>query len=156
VNILPANASDNYDLTVLTKLSKAYWGYSKQQINAWSDDLTITSKYIEENEVYKLVLDKKIIGYYSYFKIEEQTVLLDNIFILPKYIGKGYGKTLMHDLFKRIEKDGFSIIRLYSEPKAELFYQKLGFVHKGEYHSKISDRYLAIMEMDLTSRYPRA
>ncbi len=150
MNILPAKTSDNYDLTVLTKLSKAYWGYSQKQIDLWSDDLTITSKYIEENEVYKLIVNNEIIGYYSYFKIEKQIVLLDNIFILPKYIGKGFGKTLMHDLFVIVSNDGFSIIRLYSEPKAEMFYQKLGFVPKGEYHSKISDRYLAIMEKILT------
>ena len=139
-SIPQSTSSDSHELNTITKLSKASWGYSKEQICAWSDDLTITSKYIRENEIYKLLINNEIVGYYSYFKIQPLSILLDNIFILPKYIHKGYGKILMLDLFTRVANDGICIIRLYSEPKAQLFYQKLGFTPKGQYHTKISNR----------------
>lgn len=42
-----ANSKDNEVLTAITKKSKAYWGYSDEQIKIWSELLTITPTYIE-------------------------------------------------------------------------------------------------------------
>ena len=91
MKIEKANIAENDILSKITKKSKAFWGYSKEQILKWNNNLTITKNYIEKNDVFKLVIENKIIGYYSYLKIENQNVKLDNLFILPEYIGKGYG-----------------------------------------------------------------
>src|SRR4051812_32652248 len=92
-----ATLNDSGILTDLTKKSKAYWGYSNEQIELWSEALTITRIYMETKDVFKLVLDEIIIGYYSFFTVDEDTLKLDNFFILPEYIGKGYGRELMND-----------------------------------------------------------
>lgn len=44
-----------------------------------------------------------IIGYYSYIYLNEDEVKLDNLFLLPTYIGKGIGKLLMNDFLQRIK-----------------------------------------------------
>ena len=102
MRILKAVIDDHLILTEVTKKSKSYWGFSQEQLNAWSHLLTITPDYIETKNVYKLVLDNNIIGYYAYFNDAKDKCRLDNLFILPEYIGKGYGRILMNDFLERI------------------------------------------------------
>jgi len=136
-------------LTELTIRSKAYWNYGAEQIEKWRSDLTISPKYIDENEVYKLLINDELIGYYAFIDLGEKTVTLDNIFIDPKYIGKGYGKVLMEDFLDRIQKIGFKKVILKSDPNAEKFYEKLGFKVVGQSESSIKNRFLPIMELEI-------
>ncbi|WP_310557609.1 GNAT family N-acetyltransferase [Flavobacterium sp.] len=149
MKIKKANPKDHLILTEITKKSKAYWGYSEQQILKWNDNLTISEDYIKNNFTFKLLNDKKIIGYYSYLIKENVVVKLDNLFVLPEYIGKGFGKYLINDFFNRIKKGKFEKITLNSEPNAEKFYQKIGFTKIGELETSIKNRFMPIMELDL-------
>lgn len=62
-----ATIKDHEILTQITKKSKAYWGYSNEQIENWSEFLTVTKEYIETKCVYNLFVEDKIVGYYSFF-----------------------------------------------------------------------------------------
>jgi GNAT superfamily N-acetyltransferase len=147
-----ANSADNEVLTAITKKSKAYWGYSDEQIEIWSESLTITPTYIETQSVYKLVVDTKIVGYYSFFYEGEHTIKLDNLFILPEYIGKGFGRMLVDDFLILVKRTNVNKIILDSEPNAEMFYAKLGFVKVGEIETSIKNRYLPIMELNVNKK----
>jgi ribosomal protein S18 acetylase RimI-like enzyme len=149
MKIKKANLNDNEILTVITKKSKAHWGYSEEQILQWNDNLTISKDYIENNCVFKLIVNDKVVGYYSYIIKEEKNVLLDNLFILPEYIGKGFGKYLMTDFLNRMKNEKFEKITLDSEPNAEDFYLKIGFKKIGEFETSIKNRFMPIMEMSL-------
>ncbi|WP_125722440.1 GNAT family N-acetyltransferase [Flavobacterium ustbae] len=149
MNIQKAKPEDHIILTEITKKSKAFWGYSKEQILAWDKHLTITSAYIQKNPVFNLVEEKQIIGYYSYLKEENNQVKLDNLFLLPEYIGKGFGTLLMNDFLQRMRNEKCQKIILDSEPNAEQFYQKLGFKKVGEFETSIKNRFMPIMEMNL-------
>ncbi|MFD1604282.1 GNAT family N-acetyltransferase [Flavobacterium artemisiae] len=149
MNIQKANIEDHIRLTEITKKSKAYWGYSEEQILAWDNQLTITQDYIEKNPVFNLVDETKIIGYYSYLKLENNQVKLDNLFVLPEYIGKGFGSFLMNDFLERIRNEKYEKVILDSEPNAEQFYQKIGFIKIGEFETSIKNRFMPIMEMKL-------
>jgi GNAT superfamily N-acetyltransferase len=147
-----ANSTDNEVLTAITKKSKAYWGYSDEQITIWSKSLTITPAYIENQTVYKLVNETEIVGYYSFFYEDEHTVKLDNLFILPEYIGKGLGRMLMNDFLILVKRTKANKIILDSEPNAEMFYAKLGFVKVGEIETSIKNRYLPVMELNINKK----
>jgi ribosomal protein S18 acetylase RimI-like enzyme len=149
MTITEASINDNEILTEITKKSKAYWGYSEEQILKWNDNLTISKDYIETNFVFKLVNNNEIVGYYSYIIKEKKNILLDNLFILPEYIGKGFGKYLMRDFLDRMKNEKFEKITLDSEPNAENFYLKFGFKKIGEFETSIKDRFMPIMEMSL-------
>lgn len=149
MTITEASINDNEILTEITKKSKAYWGYSEEQILKWNDNLTISKDYIETNFVFKLVNNNEIVGYYSYITKEKKNILLDNLFILPEYIGKGFGKYLMRDFLNRMKNEKFEKITLDSEPNAENFYLKFGFKKIGEFETSIKDRFMPIMEMSL-------
>lgn len=149
MTIQKAIPSDHEILTQITKKSKAYWGYSNEQIEDWSPFLTVTEEYIETNSVFNLMLDNQIIGYYSFFHESENSIKLDNLFVLPDFIGKGFGKLLMNDFLVRLQDLSVQKVVLNSEPNAESFYIKFGFVKIGQIETSIKDRYLPIMELKI-------
>jgi N-acetylglutamate synthase-like GNAT family acetyltransferase len=149
MEIIKAEIRDCEILTIITKKSKAFWGYSEDILKQWEHLLTINKDYIEKSNVYKLVENKQIIGYYSYFFIDEKNIKLDNVFILPEFIGKGFGKILMNDFLKRTKQLDVDKITLDAEPNAENFYKKFGFETIGQLESSIKDRYLPIMELQI-------
>ena len=152
MKIEKAFKTDSKDLTALTLRSKGYWNYGKNQIEQWREELTITEKYIENNQVYKLVINTVLIGFYAYKAKNKTVVKLNYLFIEPKHIGKGYGKLLMQDFLKRTEDSDFENAILDADPNAEEFYAKLGFRVIGKLNSSIKDRYLPIMELKI-NRY---
>ncbi len=147
MTILKVNTDDHEILTNITKKSKAYWGYTQEQIDAWSELLTIAKNYIETHQVFKLVINNTTIAYYAYCYLDNDTVKLDNLFVLPEYIGSGFGKLLMHDFIDTIKKTETKKIVLDSEPNAQAFYEKFGFIKVGQLKTSIKDRYLPIMEL---------
>lgn len=149
MKIQKAKIEDHIRLTEITKKSKSHWGYSEEQIQNWSNSLTITVEYIEQNPVFNLVEENQIIGYYSYIRLENNQVELDNLFLLPEYIGKGFGSFLMNDFLERMRNEKCKRIILDSEPNAEQFYQKIGFQKIGEFETSIKNRFMPIMEMSL-------
>ena len=140
---------DAQDLTELTIRSKSYWNYGKEQIEEWREELTITEKYIDENQIYKLIVDNSLIGFYAYLPENETDIKLNYLFVEPKFIGKGYGKILMEDFLKRIENSEFKRVILDADPHAEKFYSRIGFRVIGKLKSSIKDRFLPIMELKI-------
>ncbi|WP_395052663.1 GNAT family N-acetyltransferase [Flavobacterium sp.] len=149
MKIVKATSKDDEVLTSITKKSKAFWGYSAEQILKWNDSLTVSKEYIETYNVFKLITEDTIIGYYSYFNIEKDTIKLDNLFILPEHIGKGFGKLLMNDFLNKLEKSETKKVQLHADPNAENFYLKLGFKKVGEFETTIKNRFMPIMELDM-------
>jgi N-acetylglutamate synthase-like GNAT family acetyltransferase len=149
MKIKKAITTDAKNLTELTIRSKAHWNYGVQQIEAWRDELTITEEYIDENHIYKLEIDKQLIGFYAYQAENATSIKLNYLFIEPKHIGKGYGQLLMTDFLRRIKNSKFERVILDADPNAEQFYSKLGFQVIGQLKSAIKDRFLPIMELRL-------
>lgn len=143
--------TDAKALTALTIRSKAHWDYSAEQIEIWKPDLTISAEYIATNAVFVLNDREQLIGYYSYLVLDEVKMKLDNIFIDPTFIGKGYGKILMEHLLSEAKQKGFDKIVLDSEPNAEAFYHKFGFKVIGQLETSIKNRFLPIMELSIKS-----
>ncbi|CAM4029478.1 hypothetical protein FLBR109950_13695 [Flavobacterium branchiophilum] len=48
MDILKAEASDNELLTLITKKSKAFWGFSEDVLKEWEHLLTVTKDYIKK------------------------------------------------------------------------------------------------------------
>lgn len=156
MKIEKAIKDDTNDLTELTIRSKSHWDYSKEQIEKWRDDLTVSENYILEKEVYKLTNGNDLIGYYSYFKLNDLDLKLDSLFVEPKCIGKGFGKMLMSDFLQRMQNTKFERIVLDADPNVEKFYEQIGFKVIGKLETSIKDRFLPIMEMKITPAHNNA
>lgn len=151
MKIEKVNSADHEILTEITKKSKAFWGYSEDQMQLWNDALTITKEHIETNFTYKFLHENRIIGYYSYFNIDSTIIKLDNLFVLPDNIGKGFGNFLMQDFLNRIKENrDIKKVLLDADPNAEKFYQKVGFTTIGQLQTSIKNRFLPIMELKLS------
>lgn len=144
-----ATEEDHVALTALTKKSKAFWGYSPQQMRSWDEVLTITQDYISNNETFKLVSEDKIIGYYSLLSINAETLKIDNLFICPDFIGKGHGKILMNHIFQKAVSEKCTAIILESDPNAELFYSRFGFTTIRQTETSPGNRSLPLMKFTL-------
>ncbi|MCW4470253.1 GNAT family N-acetyltransferase [Flavobacterium sp. MFBS3-15] len=146
MTIQRALPSDHIILTRITKLSKAYWGYSAEQMEQWETVLTITPEYIAENETFKLVSGDEATGYYSIIKSGAETLKLDNLFILPGFIGSGCGRILMEHLFAKAVSESYTSIILEADPNAESFYSKFGFSGIGQVATSTPGRILPVMK----------
>jgi len=150
VIITKAKTTDAIALSELSLRSKAYWGYSPTQIELWKSILTITEAYIQKNSIYHLMDGDSILGYYSYMPVTDKKVILDNLFVAPEEIGKGYGRILLSAFLNQIKNNGFNSILLYSDPHAEAFYLKFGFSVIGQQATSIKNRFIPIMQLYLT------
>ncbi len=144
--IIKAEISDHQILSAITKASKAYWGYSQEQMKEWDEELTIQPDYIKENIVYKLIENDEVIGYYSLEEHSNTLLKLENLFIHPDHIGRGFGEYLMEHAFLKAKELECEEMILESDPNASLFYEKLGFVTVGQKETSIKGRYMPIMK----------
>ena len=151
ITIERATEKDHLKLTEITVDGKAFWGFSKEQLAIWKDELTVTRDYISANETYNLFLDSSIIGYYSFLKMSDDQIILDNLFLFQKYMGQGFGTLLMNDFLESVKKLGFCTIILEAEPNAERFYKKFGFSTYDHRESNIEGRLLPKMKLNLIS-----
>ncbi|MEL6193177.1 MAG: GNAT family N-acetyltransferase [Bacteroidota bacterium] len=148
IDIVLAMESDHESLSALCKRSKAFWGYSPEQMKAWDEDLTITTSFIQENIVMKALHNEVLIGFYSLVQKEDE-VWLDDLFIDPSVIGEGIGSILLAHAYRAILELGVTTLLLEADPHAEAFYLKKGFERVGEHASSIPGRALPVMRKDL-------
>ncbi|CAL2104449.1 Maltose O-acetyltransferase [Tenacibaculum sp. 190130A14a] len=149
VKIERARKEDSETLTELTLRSMNYWSYGEEQIEKWRSKLTISSKYIEEKELYKLTISNNLIGFYSYEEEKSKVAKLNYLFVEPTYIGNGYGKLLMNNFLNQLKKQKYEKVLLDSDPNAEKFYQYFGFKTKGKLETSIPGRFLSMMYLDI-------
>lgn len=147
MKIEKATIEDAGKLTELTIRSKSHWNYSKEQLQEWKEELTISAEYIDRNLVYKLIENENLVGYYSIIILNQEDLNLDNLFVDPGHLGMGYGTKLMEDALDRYRKLGYGRMVLDSDPNSIGFYTKLGFNIIGKRETSIEGRYLPIMEL---------
>jgi len=148
--IIKASIQDSEALTNIALTSKAHWGYSKELIESWRSDLTISSKMIEEMMVYKIVVNNHVVGFYALNQPKENAIELEMLFILPKFIGQGIGKKLLLHSIKNSRELKVDSMTLLADPNAVPFYKSQGFVIIDKKESSIPNRFLPIMQKDLT------
>jgi len=148
--IRPAEKEDAQILTRISFESKGFWAYPKEYFDVWKPELTITSDYIEKNDVLVFESEGAIVGYYSIVELEndieasgikiDKGYWLEHMFIAPKYIGRGIGKIMFEHLRKRCEIKGIRQLGILSDPNARGFYEKMGCTYQRELPSTISGR----------------
>jgi GNAT superfamily N-acetyltransferase len=137
-------------LTEIAISAKRYWNYPETWIQFWTPQLTITADYIASNEVWMMMDKGKPIAFGALSRIEEGYEL-GHLWVLPEYIGKGIGRRLFEHILERCKILNIHTLRIYADPNAQTFYEKMGAKTVGEHHSDLlgDDRVLPIMEIEL-------
>ena len=144
------------DITVLNRVSvtsKRHWGYPEEWIENWKEDLTLTANDLNSQETLVMDFKRRIIGFCS-IKDNGDRYEVIHLWILPEFIGKGYGKILLKEtltLFVLEDKP----IWVLADPNAESFYNKQGFITLEKVESFPKGRYLPLMKMDRFLRYKK-
>ena len=138
------------ELTALTIAAKRHWNYPDKWIQIWLPLMTITPEYIRENETWVAVQSDRCMAYYS-LKRDSEFLWLDNLWVLPEFIGQGIGRELFQHALERGRFLGATTLRIEAEPNAERFYEKLGARKIGEHNTEVDGqpRVLPVMEIDL-------
>jgi len=138
---------DADSLTVLTIRSKSYWGYTKEQLEGWEEDLKISAHYISVNNVYKLILNDEIAGFYSFYSESTAKIRLDFFFVESKFIGNGYGKEMFCCFINQVKELNCKTVILDADPNDKGFYTKNGFKVVREIETSIKNRCFQVMEL---------
>ncbi|GAB4572063.1 MAG: GNAT family N-acetyltransferase [Anaerolineales bacterium] len=148
--IIPAKPEHAVILTQITIAAKRHWNYPEHWIQSWLPALTISSKYVSENETWMAVIENAPVAYYS-LKQDADDLWLDNLWVLPEYMGKGIGKRLFEHAVERSRQRGVTVFKIEADPNAESFYKHMGARRVSEHRSEIDGqpRILPVMEIDL-------
>jgi N-acetylglutamate synthase-like GNAT family acetyltransferase len=136
IEIRRAKPNESATLTTMAHAAKRHWGYPEEWIAQWQTDLTITSEFIDANEVFVAVDDGKIIGCCA-LVLSESPAELEHMWILPEFIGTGVGRALFNHARSRAAELNLRELELSADPNAEGFYQHMGAVRVGEVRSEI-------------------
>jgi len=136
-------------LTQMALSAKAHWGYSERWMEIWTPQLTFSPDYFRENETWVAEIGYQV----AFYTLQERDGIawIENLWVLPEYIGYGLGKQLFLHAMSRSLELGYKILQLEADPNAVGFYEKMGMHKIGERHSEVDGqpRSLPIMEIDL-------
>lgn len=148
--IVSATQNDAKELTEIALISKAYWGYTEEQIQSWTEDLTVTSQMIENMMVYKFISNQKTLGFYILNQPQKTNIELEFLFVHPDAIGQKIGKQLLKHATEKARGFHIESMTLLADPNAQPFYESQGFVFVDKKESAIPNRFLPVMKKDLT------
>lgn len=150
MNIRHALPQDADVLSHIAFSAKAHWNYPKHWLEIWKPQLTFSQEYLKENETWVAELDDAPIAFYT-LQEKNDKAWIENLWVLPEYIGMGLGKQLFLHAVSRSRLKGHLTLQLEADPNAVGFYEKMGMYKVGERQSEIEgqSRILPIMEMIL-------
>ena len=140
---------DAEELTKVSIASKKHWGYPDRWFDLWKDELLITPESIRSREFYVGRNGKEVVFIYSVRHISEKKYELEDCWVAPQYIGKGYGRVLFRHLESTLKSSDCRKLVIVSDPNAEGFYLRMGAIRVGEKASKLKGRVLPILEYEI-------
>ena len=150
ISIRRALSDEAGTLTQIAIAAKAHWNYPDLWMQIWTPQLTFTSEYLEKNESWVAVDGNQLTGFYTLLD-NYGIAWIDNLWVLPAYMGKGVGRQLFNHAIEQARQRGFKTLQLEADPNALGFYEKMGMRKVGERQSEVDGqpRILPIMEMTL-------
>ena len=146
LKILRTRSEEANLLTKVAAESKAYWPYPIDYLEKFEHAVAMTPDYIENWPVFNAVIEERIIGFFS-LKVIKGEKRLDNLWIIPEFIGRGLGTLLFARAIEEAKNLGWNSFRLAADPYAMKFYEKLGATQIGVVQSKIKpDLFLPHLE----------
>jgi GNAT superfamily N-acetyltransferase len=137
-------------LTQIAIAAKRYWKYPKHWMELWIPQLTFTPEYFEAHESWAVEQDGNPIAF-STLEERSDNFWVENMWVLPEYIGKGIGKVLFTHAVELARQRGYKTLQLEAEPNAVGFYEKMGLRVIGQHQYELDGqpRILPLMEMIL-------
>ncbi len=146
--------SETKFLSELALRSKAHWGYSRQFIESCREELTIRPERIGDEDYQCIVAleSNSIVGFYALRAVSRDAVELDALFVEPRHIGTGVGRSLIQHAIRRLSPYGVRSLVIQGDPNATKFYLAAGARQIGQRESEsVKNRFLPLFEIDLAA-----
>lgn len=137
---------DLITLNRISVLSKKHWGYPQEWIEQWKDELTVTPEQVHHFNVWVARLGKTMVGFCAISE-KADSYDIEHHWILPEYIGKGYGRKLLSKAIKEVILQPKPLL-VVSDPHAEGFYKKMGFEYSHSVESYPENRLLPVLKKE--------
>ena len=126
IRIRPARPEERDDLTELTLMSKAIWGYDDETMLAFRDELMVTPERMAEFAIQVAeTAQGRPKGLYG-LSIEDGVAEVELLFVAPEATFMGIGRRLWDHLAATAEARGARRILIASDPDAVGFYEAMG------------------------------
>lgn len=134
VRIRAALPEDAEILSELAWRSKNYWNYTPEQMNEFSDFLTITPKFLEQHPTYLIESGNfsEVLGFYALEQDACGRWWLRRQWVVPEHIGTGIGQLLFLHACELAETVGAERLCILPDSNAEAFYLHMGAERVGE------------------------
>ena len=100
-----------------------------------TDDTRLQYQFLVEHKpMYVYLHEGKIVGYYSLAMLENGSVELNNLSVLPEFRHLGIGEKLVKDAIekaKSFDKEKMELGIVEENKKLRMWYESLGFIHTG-------------------------
>ncbi len=99
--------------------------YTKEQLNAWANldiDYKKWQERLAKTKPYLAIIDKKLVGFAEFYED-----YIDCFYVHPEYQGKGVGKMLINNIFKRAKEQKQTFLKVDASITAKQFFEKFGF-----------------------------
>lgn len=139
-------------LSDLALRSKAYWGYSREFLDACRSELTVDAARIDSDDYLSFVAVQgaTIIGFYAVERLSDDDYELEALFVEPTYIGTGVGRTLINHATTTLSQRSAARLIIQGDPNATQFYLTAGGRQIGERESgSVPGRYLPLFEIEI-------
>jgi len=131
VEIREAAASEAESLSALALEAKAYWGYSREELKSWRDQLKVSPSDVASKPIYVGAINGEVVGFCS-LAPSGQAWKLDNLWVAPQFMHRGVGRALLAHALEVAFRGGASSVTVDADPNAESFYLSCGAVRCGE------------------------
>ena len=112
-------------LTEIALSAKRHWHYPEDWIRRWQGALTISPGYVADYPTFVAVVGAEIVGFGA-VQIAAGEAVLDHLWVLPQYMGRGVGRALFQHAEEIARANGAIRMRMVGDPHAEQFYTRMG------------------------------
>jgi GNAT superfamily N-acetyltransferase len=150
VTIHRVTGSQAGELSRIAFAAKAHWDYPERWMDLWRPQLTFSADYFEQNESWAAMDGTEPVAFYT-LQENNGKAWLENLWVLPEYMGKGVGAALFRHAADLARQRGYKKLQLEADPNATGFYIKMGMQPIGERRYELEGqwRILPIMELEL-------
>lgn len=152
IQVRRAHPDEARRLTEIAHAAKRHWNYPEDWIEHWRTDLTITSDFIADNEVFVAIVNNEIAGCCA-LVVSGSLAEIEHMWITPEHMGSGVGRALFEYARDRAVALGLPSLELSADPNAEGFYERMGAERIGEIRASMDGqpRVLPRMRIELRS-----
>src|SRR5690606_14961603 len=141
-----AEVADLQNLSDLAVRSKRHWGYSKEAMELWNVNLTITEEFLNSHTIIKATLEDDIVGFFALEEIQP-TTRIAQYWVDTPYMRKGYGSAMFKYLKEFLKQKGVGKATIVLDPNGFAFFENKGAKVLEKIEHKVKNKFLLIVEI---------